>query len=75
MGMMKILCSAGDRKQIWDPTKPEEVEDAKESFKRMTEKGYKAYEVGRKGKKTTVEVKDFDPSLGQLIMVPSIAGG
>jgi hypothetical protein len=72
---MKILCSEGDRKQIWDPTKPDEVEDAKKSFKRMTKKGYKAYEVGNRGKKTNREVKEFDPALGQLIMVPAIAGG
>jgi hypothetical protein len=75
MGEMRILCSEGDRKHIWDPKINDEVEDAKKSFKRMIKKGYKAFEVGRGGKKSNREVKEFDPSLGQLIMVPVIAGG
>ena len=75
MGEMRVLCGEGDRKQIWDPKVKDEVEDAKESFKRLIGKGYKAYEVDKKGNKTSREVTDFDPSLGKLIMVPQIVGG
>lgn len=75
MGEMRVLDVTGDTKVIWDPDQRDEVDAAEEQFNSLTKKGYKAFEVGAKGRKTDHQVKKFDPELGKLILVPPIAGG
>lgn len=79
MGTMQVMDpKAGDRHVHWDPTRPEEVEDAKASFDFLVkEKGYFAYMVEEvKGKfKSGKQVKTFDPSIGRLILRPALVGG
>ena len=75
MGEMSILNHEGDTKVIWDPKNDDECEAAEEQFDSLMEKGFTAFEVGAKGKKTKRVVKEFDPDLGKLIMVPALQGG
>jgi hypothetical protein len=79
VGVMQVVDpKAGDRHVHWDPTREAEVEDAKASFDFLTkEKGYFAYMVEEvKGKfKAGKQVKEFDPSIGRLILRPAMVGG
>jgi len=46
-----------------------------ELYDSLVERGFTAYKVGKAGKQTKVQVKEFDPELGKLIMIPKIVGG
>lgn len=71
---MCVMDRTGDTKTIWDSDKPDEVEVARETFKKLTKKGYVAYAVDKDGNKGKV-VKDFDPDAEKLILSPPLAGG
>jgi hypothetical protein len=61
---------------MWDPDNDDEVEAARKQFEELVDKkGFSAFEVGARGKKTTRRVDNFDPDLGSLILVPVIQGG
>lgn len=75
MGEMSILNHEGDTKVIWDPENEDECDAAEEQFAILMEKGFTAFEVSKRGKKTAKVVKKFDPELGKLIMVPQLQGG
>lgn len=66
---------AGDVKKIWDPENEDEVEDARRSFNDLKAKGYAAFEVGITGKKTTRQIREFDPDVGKMILAPVPRGG
>lgn len=71
---MAVLDRTGDKKTVWDASKPEEVEAVREEFDRLTAKGWTAFRVkkdGGKGEKIT----KFDPEAEAIIMVPRIVGG
>jgi hypothetical protein len=74
MGEFRILGPEGDTKTIWDPENEEEVEIARETFDRLTKKGYNAFNVDAKGKKST-RMEKFDPSAGKIILTPPVVGG
>lgn len=69
-----VMDHTGDTKKIWDPTKPEEVDDARESFKRLRSKGYLAYKVIGDGDKGEM-ITEFDPGAGRIILAPPMRGG
>ena len=74
MGEMRILCSEGDNKVIWDHSNEDEVEVAEMMFDKLKKKDYKAYKVDKKGEPAK-EINKFNPKLGKLIMTPPIGGG
>lgn len=69
-----ILDSTGDTKIIWDSENDDEIEVAKDTFKKLTKKGYLAFKVKKGGEKGEV-VKEFDADAERLILTPPIAGG
>jgi hypothetical protein len=69
MGVLNKVCNRGDTKTKWNPDIPDEVELARHTFKMLKEKGYAA--VDQNGK----SIKTFDPSLGEITMVPDLQGG
>jgi len=74
-GEISILDKSGDTKVIWDSTKPDEVEVAKDTFTKLKKKGYLAFEfLGKDGSKGK-QVKEFDPDAERIIMSPAIVGG
>jgi len=76
MGELRVLDKdAGDLKVIWDPDNEDEVQAAREQFYALKKKGYMAWNVGRLGKKTDNEVKEFDPDLKKLIITPPVKKG
>lgn len=74
-GMLCILNQEGDTKIIWDRSKPDEVDNARETFKRMKDKKYAAYSVkGKDGDKGEV-IREFDPAAERIIFAPPMIGG
>ncbi len=71
---LAVMDRTGDTKTMWDPNKPDEVEVAEETFKRLKKKGYAIYRVTAKGDKDTI-MHTFDPKAEKLIAVPPIVGG
>lgn len=69
-----VLDQTGDTKIIWDPDKPEEVEQARETFNKLKKKGYIGYSVDRKGERGTV-LREFDSNAEKLILAPATVGG
>ena len=73
-GELRVLDETGDTKIVWDAEKPDEVENARESFNRLRKKGYAAFSVDRKGEKGR-SITEFDPDAEKIILSPPIAGG
>jgi hypothetical protein len=74
MGILKIMDGSGDKREIWDPTRPDEVESARASYNLLTRKGYNAYGVKVDGGKGD-PITEFDPGLGKILLVPALRGG
>jgi hypothetical protein len=74
-GEMAIMSKDGDTKIIWDRSKPDEVENARENFDRLTGKGYFAFSVkGSDGDKGE-QINSFNPEAERIIFAPKLAGG
>lgn len=74
MGQLATLDSTGDTKVIWDADNPAEVETARETFEKLTKKGFRAFSVKKNGEQDELITK-FDPSLEKIILVPMQKGG
>jgi hypothetical protein len=73
--VMAEINSSGDFKTIWDRTKPDEVELARNAFRAAKTKGFMAYKVeGKEGKRGEV-LHDFDPDAERIILAPPMRGG
>jgi len=71
---MNVMDSTGHTKLIWDANKADEVQNARETFEKLTKKGYRAFHVkdnGSEGK----QMNGFDPDAEKMIMVPAIVAG
>lgn len=75
MGSIAVLGKEGDTKTTWDSSNKVEVEVARSQFNALKAKGYLAYRVDTQGAKSGEVVREFDPSLNALIMVPPMQGG
>lgn len=76
MGAMKVLDrELGDKRVSWDKGKSHEVDAAKREFDYLVkEKGYFAYKPGRRGEPGD-QVREFDSTLEELILIPQKVGG
>lgn len=68
------VITAGDTKLIWDSDNKDEIDSARETFERLTKKGYSAFLVEGKGDKGE-RMKKFDPNAEKIILVPAMQGG
>lgn len=73
-GLIEILGANGDTKKKWDRNNQDEVADARDSFSRLTKKGFSAFRVGPKGEQGG-RMDTFEPEAEGMILVPAIAGG
>lgn len=71
MGVLKVMSREhGDRPLNWDKGKKDEVDAARRDFDFLVrEKGYHALT------KAGDRVREFDPSLEEVILVPQVVGG
>jgi hypothetical protein len=76
MGEMRFLSHEGDSKAIeWDPQDDKSIEVARKKFNEFLAKGYKAFRMDSKGKKTGWPIKDFPVHAANLMLIPMLAGG
>jgi hypothetical protein len=72
---MHTLDRTGDQKVMWDSSSTDEVDAARETFKRLTKAGYLAYRAeGKKGEQGT-QIREFDPDAERIILVKPHQGG
>lgn len=75
MGSFAVMGQEGDTKVIWDPTNADEVEAARAQWDALVgKKRFAAFAVGARGQKAE-QVREFDPTIEKLILVPPMAGG
>ncbi|WP_161603765.1 hypothetical protein [Noviherbaspirillum massiliense] len=74
VGEMSIMDRSGHKQLTWNMDKLEEIAAAKETFDTLVKQGYSAF-----GSKTKTEakhtVKEFDPTMEEVVMVPRTVGG
>lgn len=71
---MRIMDDTGDTKKTWDPSAPDEVEDARRTFDDLKKKGYTAYRINEDGEPGEV-MRKFDSQAKAVIMRPAMKGG
>lgn len=74
MSDMHIMDQTGHSTISWDPTKPIEVDVARDAFDKLIKERYNAFRVegsDRQGERIT----SFDPKAGKIMMVPQLVGG
>ena len=71
---MRVMGSEGDTKLIWDSDKQVEIDIARDTFDKLTKKGYKAFAVARKGEPGEM-ISKFDPDMEKIILAAPISGG
>lgn len=75
MSEMMVLDHNGDTKLMWDASKRDEVNAAREMFDSLRKKQYLAFKaVGEDGRKGE-QIDKFDPNIERLIMIPRMVGG
>jgi len=74
-GTMCVMTGAGDTKILWDSSNRVEVDAARDHFNDLVKKRYLAFKAeGREGTRGS-QIRDFDPNLERIIMVPPSVGG
>lgn len=74
IGQMNIMDRSGHKELTWDTAKLDEILVAKETFDTLMKKGYTAF--GSKHKADAKHlVREFDPTLEELVVVPKTVGG
>lgn len=73
-GVLEVLNSSGDLKIMWDRNNPGEVTAAKAAFDQAIAAKSAVFSVKAKGDQGP-KVKEFDPNLERLLVVPQLVGG
>lgn len=73
--VMEILDPTGDTKVMWDRNNEDEVAIAKAAFDAALEKGSSVFAVKGKSGKQGNRLKEFDPTIERMIVVPQMVGG
>lgn len=74
MSMMEVMDPTGHTEVNWDAENADEVEVARETFDRMTARGYRAFRTDGKGGQGT-RMGSFDPAAESIILVAHLQGG
>lgn len=73
-GTLSVLDNSGDSRHQWDTSNDDEVAAARAVFDDFTKtKKYLAYRVTDDGKGE--QMREFDPSAGEVILAPQTVGG
>jgi hypothetical protein len=74
-GIMSEMNSTGDTKVEWNKDSPEEVDNARASFDRLTKNNkFAAFRLNRDGSQGG-KMTSFDPKAERIVLVPAYAGG
>jgi hypothetical protein len=74
VGEMSVMDSSGHKQLKWNTDKWDEVAAAKETFDNLVEKGYSAF-ASKKRMEAKHTIKEFDPTMEEMVMVPRTVGG
>lgn len=74
IGTMHVMDVTGHTTVTWDPTKPAEVNAARQTFDSLRGEGYNAFEVGEDDEQGQ-RLINFNPKAGKIMMVPQLRGG
>lgn len=72
--VFEVMDLSGDTKYEWDPSKPAEVEAARELYEKLVKQGYRAYSLSRDGS-TGEQLPEFRASPGRVLFRPAMVGG
>ena len=72
---MAITDETGDTKVMWSKDNADEVENARETFKRMKKNGYAAFKVEGKKGEAGEQMHEFDPNAERIIFTKQMQGG
>ena len=72
--IMNILDHTGHSELEWDANDEIQVASMKKKFKEMIDKGYSAFKVDPKTKKS-IKLKEFDPLAEEITMTPPARKG
>lgn len=76
MGQIRVMTPKdGDKSVTWDPENAESVKAAKDEFDKLKSDGHKLYKTKTTTTRTGEPVDEFDPSVGEYLAVPAMAGG
>jgi hypothetical protein len=74
LGEMSVMDTSGHKQLKWNMESKEDMTMAKETFDNLIGKGYSAFGSHEKAE-AKHSVKEFDPTMKELIMVPRNVGG
>ena len=74
VGKMSIMDVTGHTELKWHTEKADELDTVKETFDRLVAQGYTAF-GSEKSTEAKHVIKEFDPTMEEVVMVPRIVGG
>lgn len=74
VGKMNIMDITGHTELKWHMDKLDEIDAVKKTFDRLAAQGYTAFGSDKSTEAKHV-IKEFDPTMGEVVMVPRIVGG
>ena len=74
VGKMSIMDATGHTELKWDIEKLDELDAVKKTFDRLVGQGYTAF-GSEKSTQAKHAIKEFDPTMEEVVMVPRIVGG
>jgi hypothetical protein len=74
IGEMSVMDSSGHKELKWNTDHPEEVAAARKTFDNLIAKGYSAFGSDKKQEPKHL-MKNFNPEMEEVVMVPRTVGG
>lgn len=74
IGVMNIMDKSGHKQLTWDIDRLDDIVEAQETFDNLMKKGYSAF-GGKQKEETKHALKEFDPTVEEMVLVPRIVGG
>jgi hypothetical protein len=74
VGEMNIMDGSGHKQLKWDTARLDEIAVAKETFDSLVERGYSGF-ASKQKMQPKQPIREFDPTMTEVVMVPRIVGG
>jgi len=73
-GTLRLMSRKGDTAIRWNADDPKSVERARQEFDQFARIGCSFFGRRARSRKTT-QIRQFDPNLAEILVVPQLAGG
>ena len=73
MGIIRWMCSDGDKQVAWEETDTASMERAREMIERAFREGRGVFALDEEG--VGVRISRFDPQAKNVVVIPQIRGG